>query len=51
VLLGGAIAWAFTKPKDPRGDGIALLAELQGYFLAASWAVVFVILYLLPRLW
>ena len=51
VLLGGAIAWAFTKPKDPRGDGIAFLAELQGYFLAASWAVVFVILYLLPRLW
>lgn len=51
VLVGAAIAWAFTKPADPRGHGMAYLAELQGYFLAASWLAVFAVLYVTPRLW
>jgi cytochrome c oxidase subunit I+III len=51
VLLAGSLAWAFTKPADPRGHGLALIGELQGYFLAGSWIAVYVVLYLVPRLW
>src|SRR5690606_29698183 len=51
VLLAGSLVWAFTKPQDPRGHGLALLGELQGYFLAGSWVVVYIILYLMPRPW
>ena len=51
ALLGTSAVWAWRAPADARGHGATLLAELMGYFTAASWIVVFVVLYLLPRLW
>ncbi|HEX6939390.1 MAG TPA: cbb3-type cytochrome c oxidase subunit I [Longimicrobiales bacterium] len=51
VFLAGSLVWAYTKPADPRGHGLALLGELQGHFLAASWITVYVVLYLVPRAW
>ncbi|HEX7120166.1 MAG TPA: cbb3-type cytochrome c oxidase subunit I [Longimicrobiales bacterium] len=51
VLVAGSLIWAYAKPADPRGHGLALIGELQGYFLAGSWVAVYIVLYLLPRLW
>src|SRR5690606_36036979 len=51
VLVVGSIVWAYTKPGDPRGEGLAYLGELQGYFLTGSWVGVHIIPPLLPRLW
>jgi heme/copper-type cytochrome/quinol oxidase subunit 3 len=51
VLLAASIAWAWIRPADPRGHSIALISELQGYFVAASWVVIYAVLYLTPRFW
>src|SRR5690606_31137682 len=51
VLMGVAAAWAWVAPRDPRGHGVAFNAALVALFSAASWAAVFVTLYVTPRLW
>jgi cytochrome c oxidase subunit I+III len=51
VAAGSALAWAVGRPADVRGRAVALNAELLGYFVAGSWAVVFAVLFITPRLW
>ncbi|HEX7088493.1 MAG TPA: cytochrome c oxidase subunit I [Longimicrobiales bacterium] len=51
VMMGVGAAWAWAAPRDPRGHGVAFNAALVALFSAASWAAVFVTLYVTPRLW
>jgi cytochrome c oxidase subunit I+III len=51
LLLAVVLLWTVFDPEDPRGHATSLNTELLSYFAAASWVVVFVTLYLTPRLW
>jgi cytochrome c oxidase subunit I+III len=50
-ILVAALLWAWGRPGNPRGSGVALIAEMVGYFHAFAWLVVYVVLFLMPRLW
>jgi cytochrome c oxidase subunit I+III len=50
ALLAAAGAWAWIRPADPRGRAVALISELQGYFLSASWTLTYAALYVAPRI-
>lgn len=50
-MLIVAQLWAWLDPVDPRGHATTLNAGLVSYFAVASWIVVFITLYLTPRLW
>lgn len=50
-MLVISLLWALRKPGDPRGHAVTLNTELMGYFAVGSWVVIFVTLYLTPRLW
>jgi cytochrome c oxidase subunit I+III len=49
-MLAVSLLWALAAPADPRGQATTLNAELIGYFAVASWLVIFVTLFLTPRL-
>jgi cytochrome c oxidase subunit I+III len=51
VLLAISLLWALRSPQDPRGHATTLNAELLSYFAVGSWIVVFMTLYVTPRLW
>lgn len=48
MLAAGSI-WAWTKPHDPRGRGVALNASLICYSSAITWLVVVAVIHLWPR--
>jgi len=48
MLLAGLL-WAWRRPADPRGRGVALNASLVSWFAVVAWLVVFVCAYLWPR--
>jgi hypothetical protein len=50
VLVAVAQLWAWRARSDPRGLAPAANATLVGYFLVLSWSVVYLTLYLSPRL-
>jgi hypothetical protein len=49
-MLGAGLLWAWTKPHDPRGRGVALNASLVCYSAAVTWLVVVAVVHLWPRL-
>ena len=49
-MLVAAQAWAWRAPDDPRGRGVALNTSLVSYAGAGTWAVVFAVAWLWPRL-
>jgi cytochrome c oxidase subunit I+III len=50
VMLGIALAWSLTRPRDPRGHAVAWNAMLVAGFAAVSAVVVFGVGCLSPRL-
>jgi cytochrome c oxidase subunit I+III len=48
MALAGAL-WAWTRPRDPRGRGVALNASLVSYATCAAWLVVLGVVHLWPR--
>jgi hypothetical protein len=49
-MLGIALAWSLTRPRDPRGHAVAWNAMLVAGFAAVSAVVVFGVGCLSPRL-
>jgi cytochrome c oxidase subunit I+III len=49
-MLVAGLVWAWTKPHDPRGRGVALNASLVCYSGAFTWLVVVGVVHLWPRL-
>jgi cytochrome c oxidase subunit I+III len=45
------LLWAFFRPGDPRGHAVTCNTGLIAAFTAASATIVFVVVYLFPRLW
>ena len=51
LMLGGGIVWSIVGPSDPRGDGWAWNSSLVSWFASLSWLVIFVVLWVTPRMW
>jgi len=49
-MLLAAVLWAWRKPDDPRGRGVALNASLVSYTATGCWLVALAVVYLWPRL-
>ena len=49
-MLVAASLWAWRKPSDPRGRGVALNSSLVSYASAATWFVVLLMVHLWPRI-
>jgi hypothetical protein len=49
-MLVPGLLWAWRKPHDPRGRGVALNASLVCYSGAFTWLVVVGVVHLWPRL-
>ncbi|HJR43617.1 MAG TPA: cytochrome c oxidase subunit I [Gemmatimonadaceae bacterium] len=50
LMLLVAQIWAWTRPRDPRGDAVALNATLVSHFTVIGGLVVLAVLYLSPLL-
>ena len=48
-ILAAALLWAWTRPHDPRGRGVALNASLVCYSGAFTWLVVVGVVHVWPR--
>ena len=49
-MLVAALLWAWVRPKDPRGRGVALNSSLLCYMSSAVWLVAIAMVYVWPRL-
>jgi cytochrome c oxidase subunit I+III len=49
-MLVAAQLWAWRRPQDPRGRGVALNASLVCYAAALTWLVVVAVVHIWPRL-
>ncbi len=49
MLFAGQL-WAWLRPQDPRGRGVALNASLVCYTSAVTWLVVIAVVHVWPRL-
>ena len=49
-MIVAASIWAWTRPRDPRGRGVALNASLVCYSSAITWVLVVGVVHLWPRL-
>lgn len=49
-MIVAASIWAWVKPRDPRGRGVALNASLVCYSSAVTWALVVGAVHLWPRM-
>ena len=49
-MLVAGLLWAFLRPRDPRGRGVALNASLVCYSTAATWLLVVGVVHVWPRL-
>ena len=45
-----ALLWAWRRPGDPRGKGVALNSSLVAYSTAVTWLVTIVLVHLWPRI-
>jgi len=49
-ILLAAVLWAWRRPADPRGRGVALNASLVSYTATGCWLAALAVVYLWPRL-
>jgi len=49
-MLVAALLWAWLRPNDPRGRGVALNSSLLCYMSSAVWLVAIAMVYIWPRL-
>ncbi len=49
-MLAAGLLWAFVRPHDPRGRGVALNASLVCYSTAATWLLVVGVVHVWPRI-
>ena len=49
-MILAASLWAFIRPHDPRGRGVALNGSLVNYTAAGTWLLVVAVVHLWPRI-